>query len=229
MVPQCHGAAGVHRPRVPGAAGRRGPNSRLSLVGAELRAAPPPPAPGRSGSAESRVRFSVDVGSHPGLSPNPVGPRVARSRWSRVCRSHHRGRALHPERPGQRRRRLFASSPGGCALGARRESEGREGIFPSRERGTGKPRPGPAPRPSDHVPPKRSRGAFPESAPGRPRNPGCTAARPPFQKRNTSKSDCPDRITDLQHFGGLMKGEAKHIYRNLARFCSDSGVPFLLN
>lgn len=29
---------------------------------------------------------------------------------------------------------------------------------------------------------------------------------------NTSKSDCEDRITDLQHFGGLIKGEAKLIY-----------------
>lgn len=57
----------------------------------------------------------------------------------------------------------------------------------------------------------------------RPKNPGCTAARQTFQKFNTSKSDCEDRITDLQHFGGLIKGEAKHIYTDQARFCSDFG------
>lgn len=41
---------------------------------------------------------------------------------------------------------------------------------------------------------------------------------------NTCKSDCEDRITDLQHFGGLIKGEAKHIYIDFARYyCSEFG------
>lgn len=223
VVPSWHLGDRSTLPLRPGVLGQRGPHSGSPWG----RAGGLRPGGNPSSSLEgSRGRQSLSpwrLLEQSWLPRHLVGPPLAGHVLPRVSRSGHRGQAPLPrERPGQRRR-LCSLRPSGCAVETRVVSKGSQGIFfPHRERQTKIQALSLAPPPLQKCYPKPKPRRFSRKC-TRPKNPGCTAARPTFQKFNTSKSDCEDRITDLQHFGGLIKGEAKHIYTDRARFCSDFG------
>lgn len=125
------------------------------------------------------------------------------------------------ERPGQRRR-LCAPRRGGFTLGARERAREAKAFSPLQRKANEKLNLAAALPPLQKCYPKPKPRRFSRKC-TRPKNPGCTAAPPTFQKFNTSKSDCEDRITDLQHFGGLIKSEAKHVYIDFALFGSHFG------
>lgn len=126
------------------------------------------------------------------------------------------------QREARARRRLCAPRPGGSTLGARERAWKAKAFSPLQRKANEKLNLATALPPLQKWYPKPKPRRFSRKC-TRPKNPGCTAARPTFQKFNTSKSDCEDRITDLQHFGGLIKSEAKHIYIDFALFCSHFG------